>query len=303
MVVKKESLALLFALLACLIWSGSFVIARGVHEYIPPFALAFWRWMVAVVIIVPLGYGHVRSQWGLIISHWKYFLCLALLGVTVFNSMVYVAAHHTTTHHIALISSTSPIWTLLMAGMLGIDKLSGYKVVGAVSAFLGALIVMTQGKLADTLLISWNYGDVLLLISSVIWAVYSVMVHYKPVGIHPKSLMFIIIVTGTLSLLPFYVWEALYVAPTPFSPKAISAYVYLGLGSSIIAWFSWNYSIHTIGSVKTGLVYYTIPVFTSTLAVIILGEPIELYHWIGFVLVFLGIIISNFTKFSAKKLK
>jgi drug/metabolite transporter (DMT)-like permease len=217
--------------------------------------------------------------------------------------MVYVAAHYTTSHHIALISSTSPIWTMLLAGILGMEKLSPYKVFGAASAFLGALIVITHGELANISSISWNYGDVLLLIASVVWSVYCVMMYCKPIGINSKSLMLVIIVIGTLFLLPFYVWEILTVAPAPFTLKAISAYVYLGIGSSIIAGFAWNYSIHTIGSVKTGLVYYTMPIFTGVLAVVILGEPMALYHLVGFMLVFLGIIISNFTTSGIRNLR
>lgn len=293
---KKEFYALLMALLACLVWSGSFVIARGVHESIPPFALAFWRWVVALLVIIPIGYSHTKTQWQLIKSNWKFFVVIGILSVGIFNSIVYVAAHYTTTHHIAIISSTSPIWTLLLAGLLGIEKLSRYKVIGAVSAFIGALVIVTHGKLLDIFSIVWNFGDILLLISALVWAIYCVMLHYKPAGINPKALMLVIITIGTAFLLPFYGYEVLGGSTTPFTPKAVAAYLYLGIGSSIVSWFAWNYSIHTIGSVKTGLVYYTIPIFTSSLAILILGEPLEGYHWVGFILVFLGIVISNVSK-------
>ena len=106
---KTNLLALLYALIACLIWSGSFIIARGVHEFIPPITLAFWRWVVAMVIIIPIGYRYVIADWPVVKIHWKYFVFMGIFGVGIFNTMVYYAAHYTSAHHIALISSTAPI--------------------------------------------------------------------------------------------------------------------------------------------------------------------------------------------------
>jgi drug/metabolite transporter (DMT)-like permease len=293
---KKELTALLLALLACLIWSGNFVIARGAHDFIMPVTLSFWRWLVALVVIIPIGYKHVRKQWPSIKKHWKYFTFMGVFGVALFNTLVYSAGHYTSAHHIALISATAPIWTLLMAGMLGHDKFSRYKVMGALCAFLGALVIISHGKLQFLLDEKWNTGDLILVFSAFLWAVYCVALHYKPKQVTTKSFLTVIIAIGTAALLPFYIWEATTVAPTPFTIEAWSIYLYVGIASSVIAWFAWNHSVHTIGSVKTGLVYYTIPIFSSILAIFLLHEPLANYHFVGFVFVFLGIVLSNLKK-------
>lgn len=290
---KKDLAALAAALLACIIWSGSFVIARGVHESIQPITLAFWRWMVAVIFIIPISYKYVIAQWSIIKNNWRYLVFMGCFSVGIFNSMVYYAAHFTTSHHIAIISSTAPIWTLVLAIILGIDKFSWFKILGAILAFAGALIVISHGNLYGILAQQWNHGDIILLASALVWAIYCVMLHFKPKNLHPKSFMCAIIIIGVIFLLPFYLWEAKYIAATKFSITHLSIYLYLGLGSSIIAWFAWNYSIQMIGSVKTGLVYYTIPIFSSIIAIFTLHEPIQLYHWLGFGFVFMGIVTSN----------
>ncbi len=300
--IKKDFIAFLYALLACLIWSGSFVIARGVHDMITPVTLAFWRWLVATAIIIPIGYKQVRLEWPIIKKHSKYLIFMGALSVALFNTLVYIAAHYTSSHHIAIISSTAPIWTLLLVGIAGIEKLSLFKIAGAICAFFGALVIIAHGQLNMLLAQEWNRGDIILLLSAFIWAIYCVMLHYKPAKLHPKSFMTTIIIIGTLCLLPFYIIEARN-TPTPFSLQAWAIYLYLGIGSSIIGWFTWNYAIHILGSVKTGLVYYTIPIFSSILAISILHEPIEFYHWIGFIFVFMGIILEPATLSVAKSFK
>ncbi|MGB1539433.1 MAG: DMT family transporter [Rickettsiales bacterium] len=293
---KKEVTAFSFALLACLIWSGNFLTARGVHEWIPPFGLAFWRWSVAIAVITPFGLPHMRRQWSLICRHWKFLGVMGVLSVGAYNTLIYLAAHYTTTHHIALISSTAPIWTLLLAGIIGTERLSRYKVGGAVFAFTGSLVIIAQGNLQLLLQQEWNHGDILLLLAAWIWAIYCIMLHYKPKDLHPLAFLNVIFGVGLLCIAPFYAWETIQGHPAPFTVEAWISYGYTGIAASVLAWGAWNYAVHGMGAVKAGLVYYTIPMFSGILAFVLLKEPIALYHVIGFALIFTGIVISSLRK-------
>lgn len=283
------------ALLACLLWSGNFITARGVHEFIPPFTLAFWRWCVALAFIAPFGARYVRRDWPLIRSHWKYLAVMGIFGVGCYNTMIYLAAHHTTAHHIALISSTAPIWTLFLAGLIGTERLTRYKTGGATIAFAGSLMIISQGDPASILTLQWNRGDLILLAAAWVWAGYCVGLHYKPDAMHAMTLLTCIFAIGIVFLLPFYLVEAAS-KPTPFTANALAAYAYVGIAASVIAWFAWNNAVHAIGSIKAGLVYYTIPLFSGLLAVWLLDEPLALYHFIGFILIFSGIVVSHLRK-------
>lgn len=293
---RSHVIAYLLALAACLLWSGNFVIARGVHEWIPPFALAFWRWSVASAVILAFGWRIWWQQRALVAAHWKYLFLMGATSVGAYNTLIYLAADYTSAHHLALISSTAPIWTLLLAGLMGTERLSRFKIGGAMFAFAGALVIVTHGQLARLLAVEWNHGDQLILLAAWIWAGYCVLLHYKPKEMRQFTFLCSIFPIGLLCILPFYLWEVTTGEATPFTAEAWAAYGYVGIASSVLAWFAWNSAVHAIGPVKAGLVYYMIPVFSGVLAVLFIHEPPALYHAVGFALIFSGIIISNLRK-------
>jgi drug/metabolite transporter (DMT)-like permease len=250
---------------------GGQLCARGVHDWIPPITLAFWRWAVAFAFLLPISYPTIHKEWPIIIKHWKYLVTMSAFGVTTFNTLVYFAAHHTSAQHIALISATAPVGTLLLAGLFKIERLSRYKLGGAICAFSGALVVISNGSLSSLFSQSLNFGDKLLLVSALIWASWGVALIFKPKALSTRSFLITLSGIGTLFLTPLYIWETIYVALTPFSFDAWAAYIYLGIGSSVFAWGLWQYSVETIGAIKTSLLYYSLPLFNAVLAITFLG--------------------------------
>ncbi|MDX1950349.1 MAG: DMT family transporter [Rickettsiales bacterium] len=289
---NKNTKYLVLALFSCLIWAGSFVIARGVHNFIPPITLAFWRWIVAFVVMLAISYKKISSQIQIIKKNWKYIFLMGFFAVGVFNTIVYISAHYTTAHHISLISSISPIGTLVIAGILGFEALTKNKIIGAIIAFTGAIIVISHGSFEFLMKLKWNLGDLMLISSALIWASWSAMLHYKPKDLDAKVFLTLQIFVGLIFLFPLYIWEYLSVAETPFTFDAWSVYIYLGVGSSCLAWLAWQESTKRVGAVQTSLIYYTMPVFTSILAVITLSEPLKLYHFLGFTFILVGILVS-----------
>ena len=292
---RNQTIAIALSLLACVLWSGNFFIARGVHEWIPPVTLAFWRWVVAFAVICPLGLPHVLRQWSLIRQHLPFLIGMGLLSVGLYNTLIYIAGHYTNAHNIALIACTAPIWTLFLAGLFGVERLSRFKLGGAICAFIGALVVITQGHFSALSSLQGNQGDLLLLLAAWIWAFYSVLLHYKPRELHQLAFLTIIFAVGLAALTPFYMWEAT-THPTPFTLHAWGIYLYVGIAASVVAWFAFNASVQRIGPVKTSLIYFTIPVFSGALAILFLDEPLAAYHLMGFGLILTGIVISNLRK-------
>ncbi len=293
---KTQFTAILLAFLACLIWSGNFVIAQGVSDWISPMVIAFWRWFIALIFILPISCKHVRKDWPIIVRNWKYLAVMGIVGVGFYNTLIYYSGQYTSTHHMAIISSTAPIGTLLLAGIFGIERLSRYKIIGAACAFIGALVIVTNGDLIAIFSQKWNAGDIILIFSALIWAAWSVAITIKPKALSTWSFLATIITIGVLFLAPLYAWETYRGASTPFTVEAFSIFIYVGVMASVIAWFLWQHCVDTVGPVKTSLIYYSMPVFAGVLAIALLNEPIEQYHVVGFMLVCLGIIISNLRK-------
>lgn len=288
--------AISIALAACFIWAGNFVIARGVNELIPPISLAFWRWVVAFFALLPFAYAPLKREWHLVLKYWKFTIIMGVVGIAGFNTLVYIAAHYTTAHHIALISSTAPIGTLLIAGVVGIEMLSCNKILGAASALIGALVILSHGELGTITNFVWNKGDLILILTASIWAAWGAAIHYKPKEMSARVFLISQIFVGVVFLIPFYLWENYAVAPAVFTFQAWITYLYIGIGASVIGWLAWQESVRIIGPVKTSLVYYTIPAFSSILAVLTLDESFQLYHFVGFVFIVIGILVSNINK-------
>jgi drug/metabolite transporter (DMT)-like permease len=295
---KNTIIAILMGLGTCAIWAGSFVLARGVHEWIPPVALAFWRWVIAFFALAPFTIHLVFKQWPLIKNQWKFIVIMGIFSVTIFNTLVYKAAHYTTSHHISLISSAAPIGTLLIAGLIGFDVFTRNKIMGAACAFFGVLIIISSGDIISLFTLSWNKGDILLVFSMLIWASWGAGLHYKAKELSSRVFLFSQIFIGVITLAPFYIWENLHLqnlgqATAPFTFNAWLVYAYLGIGSSCIAWLAWQDCVRRIGAVKTSIIYYSLPIFSAIFASLTIKEPLEVYHAIGFVFIVAGIIIPN----------
>src|SRR5687768_7794678 len=121
---KAVYTGIVFAILATIIWSGNFIVARGVIDQIPPFSLAFYRWLTASVIISPLAIKKFQSEKTIVLKHWKYFFWLSLSGITLFNTLIYIAGHYSPAINLPLIGTTSsPVFAVLLAALFLKEKI------------------------------------------------------------------------------------------------------------------------------------------------------------------------------------
>jgi drug/metabolite transporter (DMT)-like permease len=195
-----------FLLLAPLLWSGNFVVARAVHDQIPPISLNFWRWMVALVVLLPLAWPHLESAAPILKRNWRSVLGLALLGVTGFNSILYTALHYTTTTKAALLFAMTPLVIVVMSHVWFRERLRGSQKFGLLLSLPGVALVITAGDLA-CLGGTINCGDVWVLVSVVFFASYSVLLKRKIPGVAPVAMLAVTTVVGLMCLGPLYLVE------------------------------------------------------------------------------------------------
>ena len=119
------------AALAALIWSGNFIVARGVYKEIPPISLAFYRWLFASIILFPFAYKQFKNDWKIIKQSWHYLFWVSLTGIALFNTFVYVGGHYTSAINLALIGTTSsPIMANILARIFLKEKIGWFKIIG-----------------------------------------------------------------------------------------------------------------------------------------------------------------------------
>jgi drug/metabolite transporter (DMT)-like permease len=292
-----KNTAILLALLAVLIWSGNFVVARDIFREIGPLSLNFYRWLLATLIILPFAIKKIRREWLAIRNAWLYLLVTALFGVSLFNSFVYIAAHHTTAINLALIGTTSsPIIAVILARIFLHEPISVNKILGMICCIAGVLYLLSGGNLEKLRSFHFGKGELWMLAAALTFAAYNTLVKKKPAEISHLSFLAVIFTAGTLMMLPFFFTEAVPAGGILWNGRLIFSIIYLGLGASVICFLIWNIAIARLGAGNTVLFGNLIPVFSSLEAVILLNEKIQIEHLVSFVLVVTGLIIANLKK-------
>ena len=283
----------LFAIGATAIWSGNFIVARGLSDSIPPISLAFFRWLVAVIVFAPFAFKNLLQEWPIIKKHIAYFSITSFLGITTFNTLIYFAGHTTTAMNLSLISITFPVFIILLSRILYKELLTIKKGIGIVLVLIGVIFLITKGKIASLLSISFNIGDVWMLMASIIFAVYSLLLKNKPEGLSIKSLQLTTFILGLIFLSPFFLWEQSTANELFLNRTTIPAILYVGIFASLCAFVLWNKSIVILGPSRAGMVYYTLPLFSGALGHLFLYESVSMIHFYSMLLIFSGIVVTN----------
>lgn len=284
------------ALITVIIWSGNYVIAKGIARQLPPVSLAFYRWGMAAVCILPFALRTTVQQKQIFLANKAYIFWTALTGVTIFNTFIYLAGHYTTAINLALIGTTAaPVFATFMAAVFLKEPISRFRIAGILICITGILFLLSQGSLQKLASFHFGKGDVLVLISAFTFAIYNTLVRKKPAGISPIAFLAVIFILGTLCLLPFYIFETTHTPAVQWNGNMLSIIIYLGIGNSIIAFFCWNASIERLGASGTALFGNLIPIFSTIEAVVFLGETFSGIHLISGLLVIGGLVIANIT--------
>jgi drug/metabolite transporter (DMT)-like permease len=282
----------LLTALAPLCWGGNIVLARGMADIIPPVSFAFWRWAIAFVILLPFTWRTARQDWSQVVKSWKIMSILSILGVSVFNTMLYTALHTTTAINGAMIQTTMPAVIILASLVMFKEKVSRLQISGVAICIIGAFIVILRGRWDTMLGMSFASGDILMIGAVIVYALYSALLRQRP-AIHPLSFLIYTFGLGVIFLLPLYIWELAGSATMTLTLQVILSILYVSLFPSIVAYFCWNRGVEVIGANRTGLFINLIPVFASILAILFLGETLQAFHIIGMALILGGMILFN----------
>jgi drug/metabolite transporter (DMT)-like permease len=152
--------------------------------------------------------------------------------------------------------------------------------------------MITRADLSSLLGLEINLGDLIMLGAVIGWSIYAVQLHRRDYLPSAEILLFVIALTGSAMLLPLYVIEATLVGP--FEPRAniVGAMVYLALFPTLLAVFTWNLALRSIGPNRAAIFVNLIPISGAALAMIFLGERLYFYHWLGAAIVFTGIYFA-----------
>jgi drug/metabolite transporter (DMT)-like permease len=288
------SLGILLAVAATIIWSGNFIIARAISHEVAPITLSFFRWGTAVVLLLPFAWKHIKPAWQIVKEHKAYFFWTSLTGISLFNTFVYVAGQTSTAINMALIGTTSsPIISVILAHYFLKEHITLRRITGMALCITGILFLLSKGSFYNLLHLQFTKGDVWILLAAASFACYNIFARKRPPQISAMGFLFFVFAVGTVLLLPAFIIESSYTQAIAWNSKIAGSILYLGLGTSVIAFLFWNRSIKEMGAGRTALFGNLIPIFSSMEAVVLLGEKITVIHIISFILIVMGLLVDN----------
>ncbi len=283
----------LLALAATAFWAGNFIVARGLSHSVPPVTLAFLRWGTAVLVLLPFGIRPLCREIGIVRNNLGYLSLTAFFGVTICNTLVYVAAHTSKALNLSLIAMCVPAFIAVFARLFLGDALTARRIAGLVTAFCGAIVLVTYGQLWRLMNLTFSEGDIWMLGASATLAAYGILVRVKPTDLSPGAFLSATFIPGLLFLLPWLGWELTQVESINFSLTSLGGIVYLGVGPSLLAFLCWNRAIAINGPVRTGFVLYFLPLFSGVAAFFLLGEPVQWIHLLSGIIIIAGVVVAT----------
>jgi drug/metabolite transporter (DMT)-like permease len=279
--------------LASLFWAGNWVVGRAMRNEMPPVAMGFWRWGVALLILLPFTAPELKRNWHLVRANWFSLMVLGSLGATLFNTMIYVGLQYTAATNGVLFNSVSPILIMVLSWIAFRERLGPWQTVGVVLSLAGVAVIVARGDPQILAALKLNHGDLWLLAAMFLWAVYTIVLRRRPPGLSATAFLAAMLLLGLPVLLPFYLWEIFTRGGFAVSFPAVAALAYYGTLPSVVAYLFWNRGVAQIGPNKAGLFVHLMPVFGALLSVIFLGERLHAYHFAGAAMIFGGIYLTT----------
>ncbi|MFE9843366.1 DMT family transporter [Streptomyces goshikiensis] len=264
----------LLALLATVVWSGSFVATRGMADSVPPVQAVFWRWVIAAVAVSPFAARQAWRQRALIRRHLGYTALAALFGVALYNTLVHQAGLTTSASNMGMIMAASPV-VMALYSRVGGERLGARRTSGMLLAALGVLLLVGHGSPG----LDFAAGDLWMFAAALSFATYSALLRRKPAELGGPAFLLTTFVLGTLMLAPAYAVSVTLQGGFALTPGTGGMLAYVGVMSSAVAFFAWNKAVSVIGAARAGVVYYLQPVCVAGLGLLLLGErtgPAEL---------------------------
>jgi drug/metabolite transporter (DMT)-like permease len=284
-----------FALLALanLFWAGNWVTGRALREALDPITFNFWRWLIAAAVLAPFALPELVGKRDVIRRHAGLLALLAVTGVVIFQSLVYLGLRTTTAINAVLLNSSAPLFMLLCSWIIERECATRRQVAGMLVSLCGILVIVSQGEPQKLLQLEFHAGDAWILLAMPAWGIYSVLLKRRPPELGGLGLLFVISAAGLALLLPAFALQALHAPPHWPTPGEAAGVLYVGLAASVGAFICWNRGVATVGANAAGFTLHLLPAFGTVLAMVFLGEAFRVFHAAGIATILAGVVLAT----------
>lgn len=279
-------------ILTMLFWGGNSVAGRLAVGHVSPMMLTTLRWLIAVVVILPLSWPKLRKDWPVIRRNLPLLVGLGAVGFSIFNATMYSALTYTTAINVAIEQAGMPMVIFLANFVLFRMRVTWLQIVGFVMTLAGIAVTASNGDPRRLAGLDINFGDALMLLAVLFYGAYTVALRFKP-RIHWQSLILVLAASAFVTSLPFLLWER--AAGGMIAPDATGWAIafYAALLPSLLSQVLYIRGNELIGGNRASLFINLVPIFGTFLSVLILNETFHLFHLVAMALVLGGIWLAE----------
>lgn len=275
------------------LWSANYLVARLAKDVIHPHALAFGRWGLALLLMLPFVAGALWLHRRTLRQEAWHCLVLGGLGMWICGAWVYLGGRSTSATNMALIYATTPVAIAVASIKLLHERMRAPQRVAVLFALAGVLFVVAKGQVANLLTVQWTPGDGWIAGAALAWTAYSVLLKRWPSVLEPLPRLAVIVAGGLVVMLPFTVWEWAHEPALPLTGRAVLLVVVAAVVPGVLSYAAYSYLQRALGAARTALLLYLAPVYGSIGAWLVLGEVPGWYHAVGAALILPSIWLAT----------
>lgn len=288
-----------------MMWAGNAVVGRMLVGAMPPVAMNALRWALVAVLLAPLAWRVCASP-ERIWARWPHLALLGMLGVGSYNALQYLALQTSSPINVTLIGASIPVWMMLVGRVRFGHRLQPRQLLGAALSAAGVLLVLAQGQWAVLRQVRLVPGDLLMLLASLAWALYSWMLAEPPAHMRGTArpdwdwaeFLWVQVLFGLLWALGCSGVEAVWFARPGMAmwPQDLRTWVgllFIAIGPSILAYRCWGLGVQAVGPTLAAFFVNLTPVFAALWSALFLGQWPRWYHPCALALITAGIAVSS----------
>ena len=273
--------------------ASNLIVARGGVEYVPPISLAFWRWTVVFLILLPFTYLSLKKNYKSIQKEYKKLFVLGALGCGVCGAFPFLAGQTTTVANMGIIYTSSPVFIILISSIFFKEKINFIKVIGLIACLVGVFAIIIKGDINLLINLKFTLGDLWMLGAAIGWALYSIYLFYWKTNLQIFQRFTLVALFGAISLFPFYIIEEVFIERTFFDTDFFAWVIFAAISPGIIAFTLYTVAQKKLGASLTGFTLYIFTIYAAIYGYFLFDEKLESYHLIGTILVFFGIYLAR----------
>ncbi len=282
-----------------LLSAGVYIAAKWVSPEMPPWALCFWRVLIAWAILMPIVYRHCPAMIALARARGLELLVIGGIGLAICQGLIFVGLEHADATTAGIIIALIPIITMILARFILAEPMGRWQVIGSILAFLGILVIIVKGNPAALLRLDLNPGELWIVAGAFCFSLYTVLLRRAKFDLNRLALLVLLLGAAVATALPFYLFELASDERSALNASGLLALGYVAIPGGAIMYYLFNRSIEALGAARAGVLLYIQTIFIAVLAYLILGEQLQRYHLEGAALIVAGLLLIILLKSKA----